>query len=207
MFSITRSRLALPAQFLFLIVNAIGLLFGIVFNARTPDLYPNNAHHKMGWVVTWMMVAQAVMSLLFAYSGRGKATSGTADERAAFLPLTQDAMAQMNHNLQSERAPRWSGDSGQGTEPPSPSDEAHVPLSKPEPEDDAASEGDEYTGHHYSRGIGFDKYLTKHIPSIFSRRMINAMNIVYEIIDRTILVLGFAVLVTGGVTYAGIAVS
>ncbi|RAL61993.1 hypothetical protein DID88_002482 [Monilinia fructigena] len=46
MLSISRSRLSLPTQFVFLALNGGGLFCSVIYNAATPDLYPNNAHHK-----------------------------------------------------------------------------------------------------------------------------------------------------------------
>jgi len=69
MLSIARSRLAVPTQLLFLALNGCGIFFGIFYNVDTPDLYANNAHHKIGWIATWVMTAQVAMSLLFAFSG------------------------------------------------------------------------------------------------------------------------------------------
>ena len=218
MFSITRFRLALPVQFLFLVLNALGIVFGIIFNARTPDLYKNNAHHKMGWAAPWILTAQVIMSLLFSYSGRGKKTSGTAAETTAFLPLNSAAMDQVHHGLQDDENGRWSGDSGHGTEPPSPYDEnpgmteeqrrdLYDRLSKPEPEDDSTSEDGSFHGRRYLRNTAVDKFLTARVPKFMSKRLDWILRAAYEIIDRTSLILGFAVIATGGVTYSGIMVS
>src|SRR5271170_3425332 len=114
MFSISRSNLALPIQFLFLVVNGVGVAFGTIYNIKTPDLYENNAHHKIGWIATWIMTAQVAMALVFVYSGRFKKTQAPASERAAFLPVSVEPMAQ--ENVQPYTHYRWSGDSGQGTE-------------------------------------------------------------------------------------------
>lgn len=215
-FSIARSRLALPVQFAFLILNALGVLFGIIFNARTPDLYENNAHHKIGWVATWILTAQAIMGLLFAYSGRGKKASGLAEEGMAFLPLTTSAMTQVDHALQDEENHRWSGDSGQGTEPPSPTSEdpnmtpdqrreLYDRLSKSEPEDDASEDGD-FHGQKYLRDTSLGRFMKDRVPKLFSKRLMRIMEVIYLIINRTSLILGFITIATGGITYSGIMV-
>jgi hypothetical protein len=213
MFSITRSRLALPMQFLFLIINGLGVLFGTVYNVNTPDLYENNAHHKIGWIATWVMTAQVMMGLVFVYSGQSKQTSGAALERAAFLPVTLESMAQHNrmHHTAAYSAYRWSGDSGQGTERSSshqsrdisPTDPSR--YAKPETEEDDDDENDSVPqGRGFLRNSFVDRYLSQLVPGLLSQRLQRGLETIYGIIDRTILVLGFIALTTGGVTYAGI---
>src|SRR5215471_305231 len=118
MFSVARFRLALPTQFLFLIVNTLGLLLGIVYNSQTPNLYANNAHHKIGWISTWVVIAQAIMGLLFVYSGRDRDKQGSSYERATFLPVPTHVTGEthQSHPDNAVHEYRWSGDSGQGTE-------------------------------------------------------------------------------------------
>jgi len=52
-----------------------------------------------------------------------------------------------------------------------------------------------------------DKYLSARVPNLLSAKVLRIFEVVYEIIDKTILILGFITLTTGGVTYAGIFVS
>lgn len=211
MFSIARSKFALPVQFLFLIINGLGVVAGTVYNINTPDLYENNAHHKIGWIATWVFTAQVVMSLLFLYSGRNRGVTAVASERAAFLPASlhnMDARSFHNH--------RWSGDSGQGTEPSSPigssrtlSPNREYEYSKPEPEQDPADLEEVPLGPSSRRPSWFkntkiDRYLSTRVPEIASRRIVSVAEVIYEVIDRTILLLGFVTLLTGIVTYTGI---
>ncbi|MEJ1619737.1 DUF2427 domain-containing protein, partial [Escherichia coli] len=93
--SVARSRFALPSQFVFLVCNALGLLIGIIYNSQTPDLYENNAHHKIGWIATWVISAQVVMSLIFACAGRGERAK--ASEQEAFLPVPTEEMSDNSH--------------------------------------------------------------------------------------------------------------
>jgi hypothetical protein len=212
MFSITRARLALPVQFLFLIINGLAVLFGTIYNINTPDLYENNAHHKIGWIATWVMTAQVVMGLVFLYSGRTKQTSAAAGERGAFLPVTIESMAQHNqmHHTAGYSTYRWSGDSGQGTERSSSHQSRDISPTdpsryvKPEMEEDDEENDSVPQRRGFLRSTFVDRYLSQRLPGLLSQRVQRGLETVYGIIDRTILVLGFIALTTGGVTYAGI---
>ncbi|OAA54800.1 integral membrane protein [Niveomyces insectorum RCEF 264] len=142
MLSLARSRYTLPVQLAFLATNAGGVFFSVVYNASTPDLYPNNAHHKVGWIATAVVSAQVVVGLLARIAGAMKgddARSGTGSgsgsnggsnhengvssgERRAFIPVSTAALAEHHHRHHHHRrnsssAYRMSNDSGQGTEP------------------------------------------------------------------------------------------
>src|SRR2546423_7293527 len=195
MFSTTRSQLALPIQFLFLVFNGLGVLFGTIYNVNTPDLYDNNAHHKIGWIATWVVTAQVVMGLLFLYSSQSKKISGPAHERAAFLPVSIESVTQHNqlHDAAGYSDVRWSGDSGQGTELSSPHTSRDIspgerdPYTKPEAEqDDDDEDNDENSprGRSFLRIAFVDKYLSQRIPGLLSQRLRKVLEIVYEFIDR-----------------------
>ncbi|KAJ9615256.1 hypothetical protein H2200_001330 [Cladophialophora chaetospira] len=62
MFSIAKSRLALPVNLAFFIINSLGVIVGTIYNAITPDLYEHNAHHSIGWIATWIATTWLVLS-------------------------------------------------------------------------------------------------------------------------------------------------
>ncbi|PWY88444.1 integral membrane protein [Aspergillus heteromorphus CBS 117.55] len=214
MFSIAHSRFALPSQFLFLVLNAVGLLIGIIYNSQTPDLYENNAHHKIGWIATWVMSAQVIMSLIFAYAGRAE-TESSSYEQAAFLPVSTDEMAESPQSYPAgiRHSYRWSRDSGQGTERNSSS--LHSRPGSPS----CGSPSDEYDGFEKPedslpessskpRGcfrVPFaDRFLASRVPRMVSGRVVRILSIIYNVIDRIILPFGFVAIATGGVTYGGL---
>ncbi|KAL2865531.1 Ytp1 family protein [Aspergillus lucknowensis] len=211
MLSVARSRLALLSQFVFLVLNAVGLLVGIVYNSQTPDLYENNAHHKIGWIATWVIAAQVIMALIFAYAGRGEKQS--AYERAQFLPVSTDEMADTpTYPTGVRHEYRWSRDSGQGTErnsaslhsrPSSPSctspPDEYDGFEKPEEEGPVLSES-----RGFMRSTILDRFLASRVPRLVSGRALRIMGFVYNVIDRLILQLGFIAITTGAVTYGGI---
>ncbi|KAL1988384.1 hypothetical protein VTN96DRAFT_10067 [Rasamsonia emersonii] len=205
MLSVARSRYTIPTQFVFLIINALGLFFGIVYNASTPDLYENNAHHKIGWIVTWVVVAQVVIGLIYAYSGHGRVKNGAAYERAAFLPVSAENT--MDHQ-QSYHEYRWSRDSGQGTERnssslqsrPSTPDGENGHLAKPEEDVEESTP----LAQGWLRNSVLDRFFASRIPGLVSDRVLRILRVIYIILDRIILPFGFIALSTGGVTYGGV---
>ncbi|KAL2828964.1 hypothetical protein BDW59DRAFT_142599 [Aspergillus cavernicola] len=211
MLSIARSRLALLSQFVFLMLNAAGLFVGIIYNNQTPDLYQNNAHHKIGWVATSAMSAQVVMALIFTYAGRGEKEESV-DERAQFLPVSTEDMAEsfpagIRHEY------RWSRDSCQGTERntasiqsrssssscTSPSDE-YGGFEKPE--EDLPEQLPESSGFLHSNVL--DRFLASRVPCLVSGRALRILDFMYNVSDRFILQLGFIAILSGAVTYGGI---
>ena len=155
------------------------------------------------------------MSLLFTYSGQRQNTSS--GERAAFLPMSITNMAQ--HNMAPYSDHRWSGDSGQGTEYSSRDispNESHR-YTKPEGDTEGDSDDGEdvampmpQTEPHrasWFRIQKVDDFLSQRVPGLLSHKLRKFVEVAYEVVDRTILILGFIALTTGGVTYFGIMVS
>jgi hypothetical protein len=223
MLSLARSRYTLPAQFVFLAMNAGGVLLGVVYNASTPDLYPNNAHHKLGWIVTAVVGAQVVVGLLARVAGMlkrersSKPSGGRAEERQGFIPVSTEAMAEHESRYSPGPYGRFSNDSGQGTEPKTESLRSHSLSSGAEsPIRDAHHEY-----HHHDEDA--DEDLEAHLPMFskstkahsmvakvaekISGRFWKVLLFAYNFVDRTILILGFIALCTGIITYGRFFVS
>ncbi|KAJ5779768.1 hypothetical protein N7457_007488 [Penicillium paradoxum] len=211
MLSIARSWLAIPSQFLFLAFNGFGVLLGVVYNSQTPDLYPNNAHHKIGWIATCVVSAQVVLALLFAYAGRGQPeATAQSYEHATFLPVATDDHDHEHTYLNGpmhER--RWSRDSGQGTDsnssirgPASPSCESSAEYDGFEKPEELPAKASAARSWIHNTGVG--RFLSKRLPGLIPSRALRILNVVYNIVDRVILPFGFVALATGAVTYGGI---
>ncbi|KAF9888917.1 hypothetical protein FE257_008086 [Aspergillus nanangensis] len=201
--SIARSHLAIPSQLLFLLLNAVGLLFGIIYNSQTPDLYENNAHHKIGWIVTAVVCVQFILALILAYGGRGEfnRSKPTSFDRASFLPVAMDEQESLYQSRERDDY-RWSRDSGQGSGSLSPSCESHA-------EDDGFEKPEELHTKPSGRcgwlsGSRVHRFLLNHIPGMVSARLLRTLNILYNVVDRIILPFGFIATATGAVTYGGI---
>jgi hypothetical protein len=199
MFSIARSqRFTIPAQLAFLAVNGLGLFTSIIYNAKTPDFYPYNAHHKMGWAVCWIATAWLLMTFLTLYMARYEKTK----ERHA---MTTDNIAQYDR-LQGQDH-RWSRDSGHDSATlcsgsRSPSSES-VPLHKLE----MPEEGDGSEEQGFIQNNSVNRFLSRRVPRISSGRAVTAFKVVFTSIERCMPILGFASLLSGGVVYGGLYVS
>lgn len=202
MISIARSRYTLAVQFLFLIINGIGVFLVTIYNASTPDFYPNNAHHKLGWILTWTVSAQVLLGLISAYAGK--------DDRGSFMRVSAAAMEEhtRRHELRRQESYRFSNDSGQGTEPNTESLRSQSISSTHSDLPDAREpleEEDEEKG--LMHGSKVDKFLKSKIPGMLSTRVLKVLRFLYNAVDRTILILGFVGFTTGIITYGGFFVS
>ncbi|KAK5653554.1 hypothetical protein OQA88_8813 [Cercophora sp. LCS_1] len=210
MLSLARSRYTLASQFVFTMVNGVGVLLGTIYNASTPDLYPNNAHHKLGWVVTWVVGAQVMVGLLARVSGVLSHGVDRSHERQSFIPMSTEAMAE--HESQYQPGYRLSNDSGQGTEPhteslrsPSLSSGADSPTfptrdGRKEYQEDTENEDLEAHLPVLSRPRAARSAIQK-LAKLVSSRFWKFFTFGYDFVDRTILILGFVTLCTGIITF------
>ncbi|OQE17785.1 hypothetical protein PENFLA_c023G03098 [Penicillium flavigenum] len=208
MLSIARSWLALPSQFLFLGFNAFGVLLGVIYNNQTPDLYENNAHHKIGWIATCVVSAQVVLALLFAYAGRGK-SNAPSYEHATFLPVATDDDTEHACLNGAMREHRWSRDSGQGTDSNSSSIRSPGSSCGSPTEYDGFEKPEELPAKvtvqsSWIRHTAVGRFLSKTLPGLMPSRVLRVLNVVYNVVDRVILPFGFTAIATGAVTYGGI---
>ena len=213
MLSISRSRHRFLAQFMFIATNAVGVLLATVYNSSTPDLYPNNAHHKLGWVLTWIVVAHVLLGMLSTYVDRKH--DGDVEERTSFIPISQAAMRehQRVNSLRFQDAHRFSYDSGHGTEPNTESlrshsissaGSEHVPLADVR---DAIPDEDEHEKVQMLRGSKLDRFLSAKLSGTISSKLLRTIELLYDITDRYILLLAWSGYLTGWVTFGGFFVS
>ncbi|KAI4760621.1 hypothetical protein E4T52_07468 [Aureobasidium sp. EXF-3400] len=198
-FSVARSRFTIPAQFAFLAVNGLGLFTSIIYNAKTPDFYPGNAHHKMGWAVSWIATVWFLLTFLNLYMARYEKIK----QRHA---MTADNIAQYDR-LQNQDH-RWSRDSGHdsatlcsGSRSPSLDSAALPKFEMPEGGDEEIDSSEEQ-GFIHEHSV--DRFFSRRIPRSSSGRALTAFKIVFTLLERCMPVLSFASLVSGGVVYGGL---
>ncbi|OCT44497.1 integral membrane protein [Cladophialophora carrionii] len=118
------SRFAYPSQVLFLGLNAIGIVFGLAYNSKTPNLYPGSVHHKIGWALTGIAVSQFLARILRSYLSyrhtRGMAVTAYHEEEPLVSPSASwNGSDEHLYEDRSDRAtsnpPRAPYRSGEGT--------------------------------------------------------------------------------------------
>lgn len=216
MLSIAHSRLTLFVQFLFLIVNALALLLGVVYNHKTPELYANNAHSRIGWTVTWIALAWVSMGLIQLYTGRLKA----AQDHLPAQPMTTENMVhyQRVQDTQLPNPSRWSIDSGQGTErnsaslcasPTAESENLRIPgptrRYTQDEEDDVFDHDAEKRG--FLGNTSVDRFLSRNVGRFASARPLKIMRFLYVVIERSMMIQAFVAVTSGTIVYGGIGVS
>ncbi|KAH0544008.1 hypothetical protein FGG08_001776 [Glutinoglossum americanum] len=213
MLSIAKSNIRTPVQALFLAINVLGVVLGAIYNAKTPDLYPQNSHHKLGWVLTWLVGIYILMGLLSNYSERDRGYDKTSAEGLPFLPVSVEAMEayQKAHGEEAEHR-RHSNDSGQGTERASSSLRSHSLSPTDEYGDQRLpsygriySDGEDATTHGrrlFLRSNVLDRIVRQVLG--LPKGVLRLTEMLYTTVDRVILILGFIAICTGAVTYGGI---
>ncbi|KAH8887067.1 hypothetical protein GQ53DRAFT_657150 [Thozetella sp. PMI_491] len=212
MLSLARSRYTLVSQFVFAATNGVGVLLGVIYNKNTPDLYPNNSHYKLGWILTWVIGAQVLISLLNTVAGafsNPNGQQGQSHERQFFIPVSTEAMEE--HDSRYPKTFRFSNDSGQGTEPNTESvrsqsmssGSASPPIPLRDADKEYVDEDDDDIEAHVPAlpRSGKMHRLAKMISAKISTKAWKVLLFAYNFIDRTILILGFIALCTGVIAY------
>ncbi|KAJ4331891.1 hypothetical protein N0V95_009789 [Ascochyta clinopodiicola] len=213
MLSIARSRYVLPVQFAFLVVNALALLLGVVYNHKTPDLYENNAHGKTGWAVTWIASAWIFMALIQCYMGRDQVDS-SGDETTAPLNAANMAQYQRVKEEDLESPYRFSNDSGQGTERNSASLFGHSRSPSVESEDQqftvpargyTQDEPDDLEDVSLEKPkSSLDGFFSRTVARFVAGKTARVVRSLYVVFERTMVIQGLVAILTGTVVYGGI---
>lgn len=209
MLSIARSRYHIPAQILFHAVNGLGLFTGFIYNHATPDLYVNNSHHPIGWIVTAFTVVWTLLSIASTFAARQRLAPRTAQR-----PSIAQGMLRHHHleqYLDSPQNDRFSSDSGNFSgESRANSSESifqkeHVPeqpfLGQEESEDDSRDhdEGQSFLGR--SRVSRFMAHSAKRFSGA---KAIAALRLSQVVLEKLLLIMGFLAITTGFIVYGGI---
>ena len=215
MLSIARSRYVLPLQFTFLVVNALALLIGVVYNHKTPELYENNAHRKTGWIVTWIASAWVLMALIQIYVNRNEEHSFD-DETTQPLNAANVAEYERVKEEDLESPYRYSNDSGQGTErnsaslygsrsPSVESEDQQFPGPARRNTHDELDDMEDVNLEKPKPKSRFDAFFSRNVARFVVGRTAKAFRVLYVIFERTIIVQGLVAILSGTVVYGGIA--
>lgn len=210
MLSIARSRYHLPAQVVFHTFNGLGVFTGFVYNHSTPDLYRNNSHHPIGWVVASFTITWTIMSMFVAY-GEHK------NRRRASMSVQNMAQFNRFQNYRDDAAATYSRDSGQGTERNSLSllgsrqgsqDSFYRKPVEPEsPTLDGGFADDSDTESEKHGVLGdnrVDRFISRNVRRIATPQASKVVRFSQIVMEKFLLLLGFLAITTGFVVYGGV---
>lgn len=214
MFSIARARLTVLLQLLFLVLNGIGVFLSFVYNHETPELYKNNSHHKMGWALTWIAVAWALAGMVRFHAEKSESSCSN-----PYRQVTTEAMDehQRLHEPHALGEYRWSDDSDRGTDHHAATlcqssrsnswnpEDNMLPSQKSRRYEESESDMEDDEKHGVLGNNAVDKFFSRHSPRVASGRGLKLLTVIYMIVERLLLPLGFAATATGAVAYGGIA--
>ena len=216
MLSVARSRLALPTQLSFLSLHTVGLVLGSIYSSKTPDLYENNAHNKIGWIVTWIVVLQCIIGLVKSALTFQKSQDIDAEEQTTFLPISDQVLEQHHQATYCPDEYRYSRDSGHYTASEASRSQSVSSMQDRESEehqkffDYQTPHADTHAGYMEEQGFLSNtkaQHVATRIAAVISQRTIRALAAAYNAIDYVSLLLGFAAIVSGTVVYGGVFVS
>lgn len=195
-------------QLSFFVLNGLGLFFGIVYNVNTPDLYENNSHHTMGWVFTWFSLAWIFLATLNSYTRAPSGHLQFAQNSGLYerLPEAEEATLET----------RWSGDTtGRLERRDSAVPESNTPTSERTAvnfNDDLSPYSKASTPESDARpgllgSARLDRFLSKQLQLLGTGISGLLLRTLHGLLERTLVIQGFTVLLAGIVTYGGIFVS
>ncbi|KAK3620385.1 hypothetical protein LTR56_014970 [Elasticomyces elasticus] len=203
MLSAARSRYHIPAQVLFHALNSVALVTGFVYNHSTPDLYKHNAHHPIGWVVISLTIVWTLASLYTAYGDyqSRRETSSLSSGNTARYSMLQD------YGDRTALA-RWSHDSAMGSSCQHSSESV---LQKPEDvQDDVDDDKHEDNEDEEPEKRGFlgnnrvDRFMSHYAQRLSTPRASTLVRGGQIGLEKVLMILGFAALSTGFLTYGGL---
>lgn len=87
---LAHSNLAYPARIVLLGLHALGTVFGLAYNSRTPDLYPNTSHHALAWTLSAIAILESILSIMRSFS-RSRSLRATFDASQELHPLVSSS--------------------------------------------------------------------------------------------------------------------
>ena len=208
MLSIARSRLALIVQFFFLGLHSVGLVLGTIYAGKTPDLYKNNSHDKLGWIITWVVLVQCVVGVVRLAAATGVPESRH-EEQSTFATSVEASTQPKHFQLY-----RYSNDSGHYTASES-SRSQSISSTHSQNDEEERRKLQEYQHAHVDADadisekhglLGNDKVqrFASRMAARLSVRTMRVLEAINDVIDCTSLPLGFFAVVSGAVVYGGV---
>lgn len=216
MLSLARSRYTHFARLGLMATNIIGVLFGVSYKNKTPNLYPGSAHSAVGWIATGIAAAQISHLLVGPMTKLFNRVAGRDESKTGGYTLTP--MRENFNSLQDHDGP--SGLSRQGSFDVEATTHVGIedrdtlsdsPLYQEDPHESRSTSGDgTFFGESDSvRALHHDPSVTT--SKIFSKLILTRTQklilLIYNVMDRTIFIVAFIAFCTGVVTFWGLFVS
>jgi hypothetical protein len=225
MLGVAQSTFHIPVQMCFLALTTLGVIFAIMYNSVTPDFYENNAHHKIGWVIVWMLIAQIASGMI---RGVARYVHGVSPSRSLEIPSPENMFilggedeedeedeAEIKRNPGFRRKSSNSGnETGEGSSRGASTSDGQSVMRRSS--ENTLLDDHERNFHNLDSSFGvrnteskIGNYLAKKLQNhgwLFriSRRGAFIARIVHGVIGRPIFCLGFIQICTGVVTVTGI---
>jgi hypothetical protein len=215
MLSLARSRYTNVARLVFMAANIVGLVFGITYKNKTPDLYPGSTHSAVGWIATGIAATQISQLLIFPLEKLFNRFTGRCEiENTKYMlyPIRTNLQNLQGHDDASGVSRQGSfevGDTHVYVEDHETSSDSHL---HPEElrESGCTSEADTFVGDPDSIQVLHQNPIAA-IAHIFSEPSCSwTQKIVlpiYNILDRIVLIVAFIAICTGIVAFWGLFVS
>lgn len=215
MLSLARSRRTHYVRLGFTATNVIGVLFGVSYKSKTPDLYPGSAHTSVGWIITGIAAAQISHLLISSVTKLFNRVAGRSESKSngyTLPPMRESLNSPQDFDGPSGLSRQASFDieaTRVGMEDRDTSPDSRLYQQDPH-ESEFTSDDDTFDGKSDS------SQALRHDPSaanskIFSKAIMSRMRrlvpLLYDVIDRTILVVAFVAFCTGIATFWGLFVS
>lgn len=210
-----QSRLAVFTRLLFLSLNGVAIAFGMIYTSRVPNFYEKSSHHRVGWVLTWITLAQFIIEVIEPFAGLVKDRSSS-EERENLMPISAQAVAQheKDHAMGAPNPYRYSQDSSSnGTDQYSSGSQSGSSLYRNQEETLCAEEalGPYEEARSYevnNRGCALVLgSIRSRIRGAIPSQILRIVGHFRQMVDLLILPLGFVAAVSGMVVYGGVFVS
>jgi len=193
MFHIAGSKLRYPLHVAFLALHVIGIIPGIIYTSRTPDLYTGNSHNNLGWLLTALVSAHFLAGLTKSFTKHGE--PDTDHELTPFIspeiPEGESPDPDCPHQ----------GSSPRNKSPNSLRSNCSSEETDTETLLDVRLQYNSRREHRYDEPISWKRrWLNISEPHL----IIQVIDTAYDIALRLFLILGFVEICTGIVTMAGI---
>ncbi|KAK6443660.1 hypothetical protein LTR95_000487 [Oleoguttula sp. CCFEE 5521] len=208
MLSVARSRYSLVAQMVFHALNGAGMVTGFVYSRVTPNLYTGDAHMVIGYVVTSLTVIWTLATTLATLKTSKSTHTGFAGSHAALRhDIPQYAQLQQYEDCPVEyHSSRDSGNFSSGSRGSSLSESRKEEETSALPPSDE-SYTDEQNGDNKKTFLGnglVGHFLARNTARFVGQRIFAVARVEQVMLDKLLLLLGFAAVTSGFVVYGGI---